>query len=87
MRVRFDPKLLRGKGTFSGLAILTGVLLLFISGVLFADPEEARWRFVVFGLIGLVLLIRGTGNKSFGKFTLLIDILIAAAVFYFGTLA
>jgi hypothetical protein len=87
MRVRFNPKLLSSKGSFNVLAIVTGLLLLFLSGLLFADPAEARWRFVVFGVPGLILLIRGTGNKAFGKFTLLIDILIAAAIFYFGTVA
>ena len=86
MRVRFDPKLLSSKGSFSVLAILTGVLLMFISGMLFADPAEARWRFVVFGLPGLIFLIRGSGKTAFGKFTLPIDLLIAVGIFFLGTL-
>ena len=86
MRVRFNPKLLSSKGSFSVLAIGTGILLLFLSGLLFADPEEARWRFIVFGLPGLVLLIRGTGVSGFGKFTILLNMLVAAGLFYLGTL-
>lgn len=84
MRIRFDPKLLRGKGSFSALAILTGMLLLFLSGVLFADPTEARWRFLIFGVPGVFFLVRGTGKSSFGRFTLPLDILIAGALFFLG---
>lgn len=86
MRIRFNPKLLSSKGSFSVLAILTGVLLMFLSGMLFADPVEARWRFVVFGLPGLIFLIRGSGKTAFGKFTLPIDLIIAAGIFFLGTL-
>ena len=86
MRIRFNPKLLSSKGSFSGLAIGTGILLMFLSGLLFVDPAEARWRFVIFGVPGLLLLIRGSGKTMFGKYTLPIDIIIAAAIFYFGTL-
>jgi len=59
---------------------------MFISGMLFADPVEARWRFVVFGLPGLIFLIRGSGKTAFGKFTLPIDLIIAAGIFFLGTL-